>query len=209
MSENKRQLLLVRHGSTHRNSTDTSVDRIRSWDDVPLNAEGRDQARKISREIANDPPDAIVSSDLCRAHESAKMLAKACGMSISEVSQAFRPWNVGKYAGKLSKDAIPILIEYIGMPDKKVPGGESFNDFRARFFSGLADAAREHAGVLAIVAHTRNERLLQSWKAAGYPANGDIDAKVFATRGDHTGTSATFNIPVDRLKAVAAKKERK
>jgi broad specificity phosphatase PhoE len=201
-----RALLLIRHGETHMNSRDTSVDRIRGHKDVPLTDKGREQARKISREIANDPPDAIVSSDLCRAHESAKILAKACGAPIEEVSKAFRPWDVGKYAGQLSKDAVPILIEYIGMPDKKVPGGESFNDFWSRFRRGLADAVRKYPGVLAIVAHTRNERALQAWKAKGYPADGELDAKVFGSKGDHTGTSASFDIPVDRLKAVATKK---
>jgi broad specificity phosphatase PhoE len=201
-----RELLMVRHGATRLNSRDNSVDRLRGHIDVPLTAEGREQSGKIARKIANNPPDAIVSSDLCRASESAKIISKATGVPISEISKAFRPWDVGKYAGQLSKTAVPILIEYVGMPDKKVPGGESFNDFKSRYFRGVADAVAEYPGVLAIIAHHRNERLLQAWKAAGFPANGDIDIKVFSVKGDHTSVATAFDIPVDRLKAVAAKK---
>jgi hypothetical protein len=104
----------------------------------------------------------------------------------------------------LSKTAVPILVEYVEMPDKKVPGGESFNDFKSRYFRGLADAIAEHSGVLAVIAHHRNERLLQAWKTAGFPANGDIDIKTFSAKGDHTSVATAFDIPVDRLKAVAA-----
>ena len=60
-------LLLTRHGETDWN-------RERRWQghaQTSLNATGRDQAQALARELADDPPDAVYSSDLPRSRETA------------------------------------------------------------------------------------------------------------------------------------------
>lgn len=199
-----RTVIMIRHGATHLNNDDVSVDRIRGWKDVPLSKEGEEEAHKLAKKIAKDPPDVVVCSDLKRAHDTAKVIADACGMSIAQVSKAFRPWDVGKFAGEKSKIAVPILQRFAcSKPDQALPGGESFNDFRKRFLTGLADALDEHPGVVAVVAHHRNERLIEAWAAAGFKPDGTIDAKVFGKKGEHTGSAEEIEIPVDKLRSAA------
>lgn len=199
-----RTLRICRHGATHLNNNDTSVDRIRGWKDVPLSEEGKKEAAKLAEKMAKDPPDHLVCSDLARAHDTAKAIAKACDIPIDEVSSGFRPWNVGKFAGQSSKTAVPILCDYaINKPDEAVPEGESFNDFRSRFFKALNEVVEKYDGTIAVVTHHRGERLLSSWQAAGFPADGTIDGKEFTKKGEGTAGSEDMEIPSDKLSAAA------
>jgi broad specificity phosphatase PhoE len=205
-ADNKmRDIQLVRHGATSMNNADVSVDRIRGWKNVPLSAEGKEEAERIGDKIKQSPPDVIVSSDLKRAHDTAKIISKKIGVPIKEVSQSFRPWNVGDYAGKTSSVAIPVLAKYAkDTPDKPLPGGESFNSFRDRFFTGLTDVLGRHDGKVAIVTHHRNERLLNAWLEAGAPDNGKIDIGTFNKKGEAPGAMNDLKVPVKRLPLAAA-----
>lgn len=197
-----RPILLIRHGATKLNNDDVSVDRIRGWKDVPLSADGREEAKRLGHKLANsgDLPDVIVSSDLCRAEETAKIISQITGVPVAENNRSFRPWNVGKYAGQLSKDAIPILADYAEhQPATKLPDGESFNDFRVRFFNGLRDALRTYPGKLAIVTHHRDERLMNAWRVDGFQPSGEIAIKEFNKKGEHTGAVTEIDVPVERI----------
>ena len=196
-----RHILLIRHGETKLNSNDNSLDKVRGWTDVPLTEKGRQEAKKIGQELKSKGPDMLVSSDLIRAKETAVIISKVSGIPLELVSKSFRPWDVGKYAGTSSKDSVPILAEVASkQPNKKVSGGESFNVFRDRLFSGLHNLLRSIGSETAgIVTHHRVERLLKAWQAAGYPKDGQIDARVFAQKGDATGESEWFAVPLERL----------
>jgi phage-related protein (TIGR01555 family) len=201
-----RTVRLIRHGATDLNADDVSVDRIRGWTDVPLSPEGREEAVRLGADIADNPPAAIYTSDLKRALHTADEIASHCGTAVAACRQDFRPWNVGIYAGQTTEDAMPDLKRFAcETPDDAVLGGESFNDFRRRFFKGILRALTETAtGDVAIVAHHRNERLLDAWRALGYPSDGSMDAETFCQRGEPTGSVLDFNIPMDRLREAAA-----
>jgi broad specificity phosphatase PhoE len=195
-----RDVQVIRHGATSLNNDDVSVDRIRGWKDIPLSKEGKDEAHTLADKIVDDPPDTIVSSDLKRAHDTAKIISDKTGVPISDVSESFRPWNVGEYSGQVTSKAIPILGEYASeKPDEPIPGGESFNDFKDRFLSGVKSALSEYPGRIAIVTHHRGERLLHAWGKAGFPESGDIDVKEFNKKGEPTGTILSLKIPVGKL----------
>jgi broad specificity phosphatase PhoE len=195
------RIMIIRHGSTDLNDSKTSVDRIRGWKDIPLNEEGRAEAHKMADKLAKKPPDVLLTSDLKRASETAHIVSARIGVPVSERSEGFRPWNVGTYAGKLSSEAVPILSDYAkNKPDEKVPGGESFNDFKHRFFDHLAETLDKYNGNhVAIVTHYRNERLLEAWKAKGFPKSGEIDRKVFAEKGPAPAHVTEISIPRSRL----------
>ena len=46
----------------------------------PLTPEGREQARLLAERLAAEQPDAVVTSPLLRARETAEVLARACGL---------------------------------------------------------------------------------------------------------------------------------
>lgn len=201
----EREVIIMRHGATALNADDVSVDRIRGWTDVPLSKEGRREADRLGEQLDKEKPSVILTSDLARAADTAHITSKATGVEVAEESQGFRPWDVGEMAGRKSSEGIPILADYAeNKPSQKVPGGESFDDFRKRFFLSLADAVERYQGTPAIVLHHRGERLIKAWEAAGFPANGDIDISVFNQKGEHTDSLERIKIPVERLQQVAA-----
>jgi broad specificity phosphatase PhoE len=195
-----RPILLIRHGCTALNKNDSSADKIRGWKDVPLNEIGRKEADKLGERLKGNGPDYLVSSDLIRAKETAVIISKVSGIPLELVTKSFRPWDVGKYAGTSSQESVPILAEMAEkQPDKRVPGGESFNTFKSRLFGGLYNLLRANNEIPGIVTHHRVERLLKAWQAAGYPKNGDIDPRVFAQKGEAPGHLEVFGVPVERI----------
>ncbi len=182
-------IYILRHGATKlNNQTDMSEDRIRGWTDVPLAEEGRKEAQAAALKLKAKGVDAIVTSDLSRAQETAAIIGKALGVKPA-VSRGLRPWNLGTFAGTSTKEALPKIAEYAQKrPDESVPEGESFNQFKERAFGGLADAIEANQGkVLVIVTHHRNERLYEAWEKAGRPEDLSIDMPTFLQKGDPPG----------------------
>ena len=198
-----RTILLIRHGATKLNNDDVSVDRIRGWKDIPLSKDGREEAHKLGVKLMADKPGYLFCSDLKRAAETAQIISKIIDVPVSKQSKMFRPWDVGDYAGQLSKDAIPQLAYHAEFaPSVSLPNGESFDDFRSRFFSGLQHILAQYPGKVAIVTHHRDERLLTAWEKAGFPDNGDIDIGTFNRKGEHTGAVMTVKIPMSKLNSI-------
>ena len=198
-----RQCLIIRHGATHLNSNDPTIDRIRGWTDWPLSDEGRGEARKLADAVKLAKPDMILSSDLFRAEQTAAIVSEITGIPKELGIMAFRPWNVGDFVGEPAAEAVPVLADYAAVkPDQSVPGGESFNEFRYRFFNGLLAALYNNAGLVGIVTHPRNERLLKAWIKAGARGDGKIDPEEFALKGATTGRCEIIAVPMDSLSAL-------
>jgi 2,3-bisphosphoglycerate-dependent phosphoglycerate mutase len=208
-NSNMRDVDLIRHGETDMNESagGRSIDLIRGHHDVPLNAAGKQQSVMAGEQIAKGPhrPDVLVSSDLCRAKLTAQIISEKTGIPISWITEHFRPWDAGQLTGKPSKTAVPIMGQYAEhRPDEPLPGGESFHTFLGRLFIGIDEALRRHQGKrIGIVSHHRDERVLHSWRAKGFPLDGSIDIKTFNQKGENTGTSQSFQIPADRVRVVA------
>ncbi len=196
----ERSILVIRHASTKLNNDHPSIDRIRGWTNLSLSPEGLEQAKKLAEEIAKDPPDILVSSDLKRAVTTADIIAERLGLKLEEPTADFRPWHTGELTGCVVQEVMPTLLRYATeMPDEVLPGGESFNRFRKRLLNGLRMAFDKYDGRIGIVTHHRSERVLKSWARAGYPKDGSIDTEEFKRRGAPTGHCGVMNIPVGRL----------
>jgi broad specificity phosphatase PhoE len=198
---NMRTVQLIRHGATEYNNDKVSVDRLRGWKDIPLDKRGRDEAHKTAETMSKDKPDKILTSDLSRASETADIIAKKIGKNVDGEVKWLRPWSLGELSGQVTETALPTVRKHVDNPDKPLPGGgESFNAFKDRFFSGLAKCLEANPDDnLALVTHHRVERLLKAWKAAGYPADKSVDLDTFTQRGEGTGKAENFDIPADRL----------
>jgi len=152
--------VVVRHGETRWNLEQ----RIQGQGDSPLTDSGRTQAEAIARRIAAEPAfDLLVSSDLGRAHDTARAIARATGHEI-RLDARLRERHFGIGEG-LTYDEVgerfPGAFRSDGVidPDYTIPGGESrrrFHERVARAFEALAaDHPDErvivvsHGGVLA------------------------------------------------------------
>lgn len=193
-------LRIVRHGATRLNGeSEISVDKERGWSDVPLTAEGRQEARDAAAKLKGAGIEVIVSSDLKRAKETALIIGGILGVK-PEFSFKLRPWNLGDLTGKVMTEAKPQIAAYANKPDAKVPGGESFHAFRDRAFEGLGEAVEKHQGKqILIVAHHRVERLIGGWEKAGQPEDHEIDIPTFMQKGDPPGGIITLRTSEEAL----------
>lgn len=200
-----REVYIVRHGATEMNNDDISVDRIRGWKNIPLSVEGQREAQYLAGELSALRIDQMVASDLKRAHDTARIISRVTNIPVVDVSKDFRPWNVGIYAGQHTKEAIPELVRYVvDQPDNKVPDGESFNEFKRRFFSGLSRVLTQYSGRTAVVTHHRGERLTLAWRAAGMTGDGSIDNEVFCQKGEAPGSVTRVEINPSSLMNAAS-----
>ena len=93
-------LLLVRHGETDWNAE-------RRWQghaDVPLNERGRAQARALAEQLGSEHIDAVYTSDLGRARETAEIVGACLGIPIV-VEPDLREIDVGPLEGLTAEEA--------------------------------------------------------------------------------------------------------
>lgn len=89
------RLVIWRHGQTSWNKEN----RFQGHADIPLNEVGTQQAQEAAALLAALQPDAIVSSDLARAHDTALELAKITGLSVTK-HPGLRETDVGIWSGR-------------------------------------------------------------------------------------------------------------
>ncbi len=194
-------ILLIRHGMTEFNHDDPVRDRIRGWSNIELSEVGKKEAVRLAKAVKEYVWGMVLTSDLLRARQTAQIIAARNDLPM-RASRDFRPWNTGDYIGMSASEVVPVLARYAQQtPNQPVPGGESFESFRFRFFNGLLRALREHDNI-SIITHHRNERLLKAWQRAGYPLDGSIDEEEFCRKGSPTGHYEIISVPEDRLSKV-------
>src|SRR6266545_5850147 len=87
-------ILLVRHGETDWNAER----RVQGHSDTPLNETGRAQAVALADALEGKEIDAVYSSDLLRAHETARIVAKRRGLEVTAIRD-LRERNFGTWEG--------------------------------------------------------------------------------------------------------------
>jgi broad specificity phosphatase PhoE len=140
-------LLLVRHGETDWNAEG----RLQGHTDRPLNDYGRRQAGALADALAGDSIDAVYSSDLARARETAEILAVRLGLLVS-VDAGLREKNWGSWEGLTSEQRQ--TVEY---------AGESTHAHRERTLASLRAIAERHPGErVLVVTHGGSVRRVQA-----------------------------------------------
>jgi uncharacterized phosphatase len=128
-------LYLVRHGETDWNLQH----RIQGSTDIPLNATGREQASTTGTLLARRDWDAIVSSPLSRAAETAAIIASAAGLSAPTTVDAIVERNYGEAEGLTDAE---INERFPG--DAPVPGRETREQVVERVLPALMAIAESH-----------------------------------------------------------------
>ena len=155
------ELLIVRHGETDWNAEF----RFQGHADTPLNETGRAQARALAEELADVQADAIYSSDLSRARETAEILGERLGVPVTPLRE-LREIDVGSWQG-LTRDEIdaryPGAYAAWRQGETGWAGGETYDGLAERILPALRKVAREHPrGRVLIVAHGGTIRALRA-----------------------------------------------
>lgn len=135
-------LYLVRHGETDWNKQH----RIQGRTDIPLNDTGRAQAEATGRLLARRQWDAVVSSPLSRAFETADIIAAAVGLPEPSTDPAIVERNYGEAEGLNEAELIARF------PTRgAIPGRETPEEVAGRALPALLQIARERPGQAVIV----------------------------------------------------------
>lgn len=146
---------LVRHGEDEQ-------DKVGGWSDNRLTENGIAQATVTAEALAAQKFDAIISSDLRRARETAEIIAARTGHKVI-YDAGFRETNNGDYKNltraEFAARGLKIYTS-LGM-DEKYPNGESPDEFYARVrdafialiqkYDGKRIMLVTHGGVIAVI----------------------------------------------------------
>jgi 2,3-bisphosphoglycerate-dependent phosphoglycerate mutase len=153
-------ILLVRHGETDWNRER----RIQGQSDPPLNDLGREQSRTLAGRLASEEIDAIYSSDLRRARETAEILADELGQPVvldPELRELdFGPWE-GHTVDELHARFPEAFERWLAGGVAEWNGGETHDAMADRIRGAVRRLAATHAGEsILLVAHGGPVRVL-------------------------------------------------
>jgi broad specificity phosphatase PhoE len=143
------ELWLIRHGETPGNRHGI----IQGQTDAPLNELGLSQANKLAPRLAHEQFDAVYSSDLQRAHNTAKL---ALPKAEIQLDQRIREISFGRFENipwdnLEGEDAAMMQARRDAIDTYRLPGGESNADVRVRIADFFSDLPKQ--GKLAIFCH--------------------------------------------------------
>lgn len=147
-------LIVIRHGETAWNRER----RLQGQLDIPLNDFGVAQARALAEALAGEPIDAVYSSDLSRAMETALPLAERLGLPVRPEPR-LRERCYGELEGMTYAEVAQQRPEDFArwqarVPGYGPPGGESLLGFHERAVETVLALSRRHPGErIALVAH--------------------------------------------------------
>jgi broad specificity phosphatase PhoE len=142
---------LIRHGRTDLNAQGW----LRGRSDPPLDEVGRVEADRLAVLFAGTKLDAVLTSPLQRAVQTATPLAARTDAPLQSVAalldRDYGPWN-GRPRAEVERSYGSLDL---------APGVEARPELERRILAGLRAAAEEHAGrTIAIVAHDAVNRVL-------------------------------------------------
>ena len=148
------RLILVRHGQTEWNAGG----RYQGQSNVALSDTGRKQARFLAERFPVRQLDAIYTSDLDRAKETAECVGKRLGLTVCP-EKAFRELSFGDWEG-LTYQEISLrwpeeAKKLFTAPDElSIPNGETFRELQKRALDKIHLLYEKHIDqTVAVFAH--------------------------------------------------------
>ncbi|MGD9331757.1 MAG: histidine phosphatase family protein [Desulfobacterales bacterium] len=147
-------IMAIRHGETRWNVEE----RFQGHEDSPLTATGRRQVAALGRRLQEMPFDALISSDLGRAQETAAIIADFTGHAV-ETDARLRERHYGVLEGlsvpEIKAAHANVLAKFnADDPDYVIPGGESHRMHFERNRDWIEEILRTKTGsTIAIVIH--------------------------------------------------------
>jgi phosphoserine phosphatase len=147
-------IYLVRHGQTAWNREEI----FRGRTDIPLDETGLKQAELAGEYLKEVEIEAIYSSPLSRALETAEKIARFHNLKVQPlegiIDMSFGNWE-GHAHQEIKKNDSEIYGQWVETPHLvRLPGGESLDDVRVRSMAALDEVIRKHPGkALILVSH--------------------------------------------------------
>jgi 2,3-bisphosphoglycerate-dependent phosphoglycerate mutase len=132
---------------THATSTDNEQGIATGWNDGLLSEAGRLQARELGERRRADGIDAVLSSDLRRAVETASIAFADTGIPV-RFDRRLRECDYGELTGM---PRARLDVERVAHVDEPWPGGESWRQAVARVSGLLEELPRAFAGQRVVV----------------------------------------------------------
>ena len=142
-------ILLARHGQSDWN-------RDRRWQghaDRPLTELGRTQARELAQRLAHTDLDAIYSSDLRRAQETAEVVGRAQGLEVRTIP-GLREVDVGSWSGLTRAEAeqrYPEAYRRWLAGEEGWDDGETYEELSDRVLAAVWEITAAHPGERVLV----------------------------------------------------------
>ena len=140
------RVTLVRHGETDYNRTNRYMGRLAGG----LTPEGRMQAERTGRRLAQDGADALYTSPLERTRETAAFLSEAMGLEARPepgfVEIDMGPWEGRDRAEVAAEDPVRWKVWLTDPTQVHVPGMESIDVLRGRVGEAFDRLAAAHPG---------------------------------------------------------------
>ena len=158
------ELYLIRHGETDYNLQGIVQGR---GVNTPLNETGKEQARLLAKRFASSELDAIYSSPLTRALQTARCVADACGIEQIPTDPDLEEMSWGIYEGQQQSPELSGAFEEMkrrwhdGEHGFHVEAGESLRQVQSRGVAAIERiVAAEQGKRVLVVAHGRFLRIL-------------------------------------------------
>ncbi len=157
------RLYLVRHGETQSNRDRLALGRL----DPPLSRLGEEQARCLADCLSTRPGlldhvDALYTSPLLRAQQTAALIGKSLGAPEPTVVEDLTEMDVGETDGlnpqQLRERYPDFLQEWFTdrAGELKMPGGESLADVQDRAWQAIEQIVSDHRGDTNVIAVSHN-----------------------------------------------------
>jgi broad specificity phosphatase PhoE len=148
-------LYLIRHGESVFNAEG----RIQGHSDVPLSELGRRQGQAVAEALAGQSIDALYSSPLPRAYQTAEILSARLNLPI-RTDDRLKEVNVGIFQGQLRRELNEKYPEEMARwvsedLDYALPQGETRRQLIARGRAVVQEIARQDHHNVAVVSHGR------------------------------------------------------
>jgi broad specificity phosphatase PhoE len=156
------EFLLVRHGETEWNVER----RFQGHADPALNEVGREQARALAEQLVGAGLDAIYTSDLARARETAEIVGARTGVRVVPLAD-LREIDVGDWEGLTWPEIEERFPKGVRRWHERGHGwsaGETYEELEQRVLGALRSIASDHpAERLLVVGHGGTVRVLRAF----------------------------------------------
>ncbi len=147
------QIILARHGETEWNKAEV----FRGRRDIGLNDTGRREAELLAEYLGNLKLEAVYSSPLKRARQTAEAIAQQNKAEVM-IAPGLIDFNYGEWEG-LSNHEVQdkyrvVYSVWNDHPEQAtIPGGESLDDVRKRAVAVVDEVVARHEGNVVLVSH--------------------------------------------------------